>query len=120
MHELNLVQGIVEAAADAAERMGNPRVTAVNVRVGRLAGVDAGALLFSYDVVVAGTTLEGSRLQIVDVPLVVWCSHCLEEKELPEINRFRCPQCGTDAGEIRSGRELEVESLEIESAEVEA
>lgn len=120
MHELSLAHGIVQAAAEAAQRIGAMRVNAVNLKVGRLAGVEAGALLFSYEIAAAGTPLEGSRLQIVDVPLLVWCSHCLAEVELPEVNRFRCPACGTAAGEIRRGRELEIESLEVETAEVEA
>lgn len=115
MHELSLAHGIVEVAAEAAQRMDAVKVTAVNLRVGRMSGVEPGALLFSYDIAASGTLLEGSRLVIIDVPLVVWCSHCLKEVELPELNRFRCPDCGTAAGEIRRGRELEIESLEIET-----
>lgn len=116
MHELSLAHSIVDVAADAAERMQAVKVYAVNLRVGRMSGVEPGALLFSYDVAAAGSLLEGSRLVIIDVPLVVWCSHCLTEVTLAEVNHFQCPACGTAAGEIRQGRELEVESLEIETA----
>ena len=115
MHELSIAQGIVEVAAETATRHRALKVNAVNMKVGRLAGVDAGALLFSYDIVAAGTLLEGSRLAIIDVPLVVWCANCLREVTLPEVNQFRCPDCGVAAGEIRHGRELEIESLEIET-----
>jgi hydrogenase nickel incorporation protein HypA/HybF len=115
MHELSIAQGIVEVAAETAHRHQAVRVNAVNLKLGRLAGVESGALLFSYDIVAAGTVVEGSRLSIIDVPLVVWCSHCLQEVTLPEINQFRCPICGVAAGEIRHGRELEIESLEIET-----
>lgn len=115
MHELSIAHSIVEVAVGTARQHDAIRVTAVNLKVGRLAGVEAGALLFSYDVAAAGTLLEGSRLAIIDVPLVVWCSHCLAEVTLPEVNQFRCPACGTPAGEIRHGRELEIESLELET-----
>jgi hydrogenase nickel incorporation protein HypA/HybF len=117
MHELSLAHGIVEQASEAARRANASRVVSVQLRVGRLAGVEAGALRFSYDIATAGTSLEGSRLDIVDVPLVVWCAHCLKEVELPTIQRFRCPTCNTACGEIRQGRELEIAALEIEARE---
>jgi len=115
MHELSLAHGIVEQATEAAHRAGAARVVTVQLRVGRLAGVEAGALLFCYDLAAQGTLLEGSRLEIVDVPLVVWCAHCLKTVELPGVQSFRCPTCQTPCGEIRQGRELELASLEIES-----
>lgn len=114
MHELSLVQGIVEQAVDAANQALARRVVAVNLKVGRLAGVEPGALIFSYGVASHGTILEGSRLKILEVPLVVWCAHCLEEVELPGVQSFRCPTCQTPCGEVRRGRELQIESLEIE------
>lgn len=36
------------------------------------------------------------------------------EVELPGIQRFRCPHCDTPSGDIRQGRELEIESIEID------
>ena len=114
MHELSLAHGIVEQATEAARRANAERVVAVQLKVGRLAGVEAGALLFCYDLAAQGTFLEGSRLDIVDVQLVVWCAHCLKTVELPGVQSFRCPTCGTPCGEIRQGRELEIASLEIE------
>ncbi|MCC6927481.1 MAG: hydrogenase maturation nickel metallochaperone HypA [Gemmatimonadaceae bacterium] len=113
MHELSLAQGIVEQATAAAREANAERVVAVQLKVGRLAGVEPGALRFCYDAATQGTFLEGSRLEIVDVPLVVWCAHCLTTVELPGVQSFRCPTCATPCGEIRQGRELEIASLEI-------
>lgn len=114
MHELSIAQGIVELATEAAERARADRVVAVHLRVGALSGVEPGALLFSYGIAAEGTIAEGSRLSIIDVPLVVWCAYCLKEVELPSVQLFRCPTCNTACGEIRSGRELDIESLEVE------
>jgi hydrogenase nickel incorporation protein HypA/HybF len=113
VHELSLAHGIVEIAAEAARRAGATRVEVVRLRVGRLAGVEAGALRFSYEIACAGTVLEGSRLAIEDVPLAIWCATCGAERELPGVQRFRCPVCDTPSGDIRRGRELEVCALEI-------
>ena len=114
MHELSIAQNIVELATEAATRANAERVIAVTLKVGRFAGIEPGALLFSYEIAAQGTILEGSRLEIVHVPLVVWCAHCLKEVELDSVQRLRCPTCGTPCGEIRRGRELDIESLEIE------
>lgn len=115
MHELGLARGIVDLAHSAATEAGAPRVTAVRVQVGRMAGVEAGALLFSFDLAAEGTRVEGARLVIDDVPVAIWCAECRAERELPGIQRFRCPACDTPSGDIRRGRELEVTSIEVES-----
>jgi hydrogenase nickel incorporation protein HypA/HybF len=115
MHELGLARGIVDLAASAASDAGAPRVTAVHVRIGRLAGVEAGALLFSYDIAAEGTVVAGSTLQIEEVPVAIWCVPCHAERELPGVQRFRCPVCDTPSGDIRRGREMEVSSIEVET-----
>jgi hydrogenase nickel incorporation protein HypA/HybF len=115
MHELGLARGIVDLANASASEAGASRVTVVNVQVGRLAGVEAGALLFCFDIAAEGTCVEGARLVIEDVPVAVWCVPCDAQQELPGIQRFRCPVCDTPSGDIRRGKELEVSSIEVES-----
>ncbi len=115
MHELSIAHGIVDVAVAEARRVGAVRVTAVHVAVGRLSGIEAGALLFCYDIATAGTPLDGSTLVIEDVPISIFCKPCNAEKALPGVNRFRCPDCDTPSGDIRRGRECQVVSLEIET-----
>ena len=50
MHELDLARNIVDLAAEEAKRVDAVKVTAVRLKVGRLSGVDAGALHFAFDV----------------------------------------------------------------------
>lgn len=115
MHELDLARNIVELAIAAAREMEAVKVNVVSLRVGRLAGVDPDALHFAFDEATADTWIAGARLAVVEVPLVVWCAHCLAEVTLPRVNHFHCPVCGAAAGEIRQGRELEIASLEVET-----
>jgi hydrogenase nickel incorporation protein HypA/HybF len=81
--------------------------------LGVFAGVVKEALLFGYDTATRGTLLEGSRLEIKDVPLVVFCSGCDRESQLPSVQCFECPICGNPVTEIRQGKELELTSMEI-------
>jgi len=112
MHELSIAYSIVQAADQAAVEANIPHVDAVHLVLGALSGVVKEALLFSYDIATQGTRLEGSRLEIRENPVVVYCSTCQKEQTLPTIQRFRCPTCNTPCMDIRQGKELEIVGLE--------
>ena len=105
---------MIEMATEEAERRGGVQVSAVHLKLGPLSGVVKEALLFSYDVACEGTPLEGSRLVIEDVPVVVYCPECEEERTLDSIQKFSCAVCETPTPQILRGQELEIVALEIE------
>jgi hydrogenase nickel incorporation protein HypA/HybF len=113
MHELSIATSIVEAVAGQVQEQGGGRVVAVNLRIGRLSCVHEDPLRFSFDLVREGTPLEAAELRIEEVPVVIWCPTCEAERELPGIQSFVCPACGTRSGDIRRGRELDLESIEL-------
>jgi hydrogenase nickel incorporation protein HypA/HybF len=43
--------------------------------------------------------------------VTIWCAACHREVELPGIQSLACPACGTPSGDIRAGRELDLESI---------
>jgi hydrogenase nickel incorporation protein HypA/HybF len=113
MHELSIALSVVDLAQEEAGRHGG-RVCAVHLRIGALAGVAPEALHASYQMACAETPLEGSRLLIEEVPVVVFCEKCNAERTLESLQSFCCPQCGAPASRIERGRELELVALEIE------
>jgi hydrogenase nickel incorporation protein HypA/HybF len=115
MHELSIALSIVEGAVEAMEREGGSRVYVVHLKLGPLSGVAKDALNFSYDLACEGTPLEGSRLVIEDVPVVVLCPNCKVEQPLASIQRFCCPMCGTATPDVIQGRELEITGLEVDA-----
>lgn len=117
MHELSIAYSLVEIASQTAAEAGATRVKAVYLRLGALSGVERGALDFSYEVATAGTLLQGSALVVEELPVRVYCRACAGEFELASIQSFLCPQCGMPTGDIRQGRELEIESLEVDLPE---
>ncbi len=108
---------LIEAATEEVERRGSGRVSALHVKLGQLSGVVKDALLFSYEVASNGTPLEGSRLVIEDVPVVVYCRECQTERTLESIQHFCCAGCGTLTPEVLRGRELEFVAMELEDDE---
>ncbi|HYZ87439.1 MAG TPA: hydrogenase maturation nickel metallochaperone HypA [Bryobacteraceae bacterium] len=113
MHELSIAMSIVEMAEEEADQRG-ARVSAVHLKLGLLAGVVKDALLSSYELACEGTGLQGSRLVIDEVPVVVYCPGCLAPRTLPSIQWFVCPECKCPVSEILHGRELQIVALEIQ------
>jgi hydrogenase nickel incorporation protein HypA/HybF len=115
MHELSIAMSMVEMATEEAERRGGVRVCALHLKLGRLSGVVKEALLFSYDVACEGTPLEGSRLVIEEVPVLVFCPACEAQTELASVQQFCCALCQAPTSQVVQGKELEVVALEIEA-----
>ncbi len=115
MHELSIAHSLVEMAEAAARQAAARRVESVQVAVGVLSGIEIGALTFCYDIATQGTLLAGSRLDVRSLPVVVHCPRCDSDEELADVRSFVCPRCGTPTGDLRQGRELHLEALEIDS-----
>lgn len=113
MHELSIALSIIEGATEEAEKHNGAKVEAVHLKLGALSGVVKDALLFSWEVASAGTILENSRLEIEEIPVVVFCDSCHGNKTLDVINNFVCPECSQPTPQVISGRELQVTALEI-------
>lgn len=114
MHELSIAYSLVEIASQSAQDAGATKVVSVTLRLGALSGVVRGALEFGYEVATADTLLAGSTLIVKELPVRVYCVECAQVVELLSVQSFRCPVCGTPSGDLRQGRELEIESIEID------
>jgi hydrogenase nickel incorporation protein HypA/HybF len=114
MHELSIAMSIVVMAQEEAERRGDVQVTAVHLKVGALSGVVKEALFSSYEMACEDTPLQGSRLVIEEVPVVVYCPSCRAQRPLNSAQLFCCAACGTPTSEVIHGKELEVFALEIQ------
>ena len=113
MHELSIAQSLIEVAESAACDANATQVTCLHLRVGRLSGVVPASLLFCFDIAAEGTLLEGAKLKIEEVPVIVHCPVCQKDVTLVSTQRFRCPCCNAPTPEIVQGRELQLTSLEV-------
>lgn len=116
MHELSIALSIIDLAQEESDRRGGGlRITAVYLRLGRLAGVDKDSLLSSYEMAREDTLLAESQLVIEELPGIIYCPACDAQRPAGDQEWFSCPHCGALAKEIVQGKELEVVSLEVES-----
>jgi hydrogenase nickel incorporation protein HypA/HybF len=110
VHELSLADAVVTIAREHAR---GRRVAAVDVKIGRLRQVVPDALEFAFELVAAGTEVEGAELRVEHVPVRVRCARCAAENEVPDFP-LACAACGSVDVEVVAGDELLVESLELE------
>jgi len=118
MHEISIAQSLVDEVVARLDDddAGPSRVTSLTLRIGVMSGVVPEALRFAFDAAMRRTPLDGARLEIEAVPLVVWCPACGGERELVGPQRLRCPACAAPTPRIVRGRELELVSIEVVDA----
>jgi len=114
MHELSIISSVVDTVMESLESYPGARVLEVRLRVGALAAVVEDSLQFCYGIATEGTSLEGSKLVVKTVPVVMHCVGCGQDVELVGVQSFRCPRCGEPCFDLRQGRELEIEAIEID------
>jgi hydrogenase nickel incorporation protein HypA/HybF len=108
MHELSITRSIVESVVD---RLPGRRVTLVNLDIGKLSGVEPEALRFCFELVAAGTDLDGAALVIAEPPGRAHCTGCGSDFEL-DTCILLCA-CGSADVRVRSGHELRIRSVEV-------
>jgi hydrogenase nickel incorporation protein HypA/HybF len=110
MHELSIVQGVVELCEQHCA--GRP-VLSVTLQIGTLSGVVPEAVEFCFEAVTKGSLLEGARLEIEKIEATGFCSAC---GVVSRIDSYfdPCPSCGALSLEIRTGEEMRVKDLEVE------
>lgn len=110
MHELSIVQGVVDICEQHA---GGRRILEVTLEIGALSGVVPEALEFCFEAATRETLLEGARLVIDRIPATGHCGVC---GTVAAMKTFfdSCPSCGAPALTLRSGEEMRVKDLEVE------
>lgn len=71
---------------------------------------------FYFEILSKGTVAEGAALEAEEIPLTGQCKNC-SKKFVIKNYVFRCPYCESPNVEIISGRELFIESIEVDSDE---
>lgn len=113
MHELGIMQSALAAVLEQARTHQAARVDRIVLRIGRLAGVDAEALAFAFDVVTKDTPAAGAALEIEPVAARARCAQCAEDFIVASGWIFTCPRCSRLSGELIAGRELELSRIEM-------
>ncbi|OEU67259.1 MAG: hydrogenase maturation nickel metallochaperone HypA [Desulfobacterales bacterium PC51MH44] len=113
MHEMGIAMQIIEiATASIPTELADARVERVNLKIGKLSAVVPESLRFCFQIAAQDTLLCDAELHIEEIPVVARCSECNLEWTISEA-AFRCQKCNGGSIEVISGRELDINSIEI-------
>ena len=113
MHELSIAQSLMQLVLAEAEKANARKVLTVSLKVGELTGVVPDSLFFCFELLSKSTIAENAKIIIEKVPLRGYCSQCKDSFAITQ-NRYQCTTCGNTHIDLTSGRELQIDHLEIE------
>jgi hydrogenase nickel incorporation protein HypA/HybF len=113
MHELAITQSMFEIVLKQAEQSKAKKVTKINLVIGELTGVVSDCIQFYMDIIARGTVAEGVIVLVKSVPATVKCLSCGKTFTVKEME-WKCPYCGEISLEVSGGKELFVESIEVD------
>lgn len=113
MHEMGVCDGILTAAIDAAKAQGATKINSIDITVGELMQVVEDSLQFAFEVLREGTMAADGVLNVTILPAEARCVDCgtLFNRDLYDV---KCPNCGSYLGELVQGRELRIDSIDID------
>lgn len=115
MHEYSIVQGVLDAVIPSARKAGATKVLSVTLLVGEMTEVVRDSLDFMWDLCCEerGPMTEGATLVVVSSKPRSACMVCGEEFEHDRFH-LHCPSCGSASTMLLSGRELQIESIDVD------
>ena len=114
MHEFSLMTGVLDAVVESAREHNARKVTEIRLMVGEMSEVLEDAMCFALEALAPGTLAEGATLTMTKVKPKSRCLACGAEFEHDRYH-FACPTCDSLATKLLAGRELYIESMEIET-----
>jgi hydrogenase nickel incorporation protein HypA/HybF len=112
MHEYSLVEALITRVEAEARRRGALKVHGLSVRLGELAGVDAGLFQTAYDTFRAGTICAEVPLTLKQVAASWSCPTC--RAAIPRGAPLRCDACAGPARLDEGGDALTLDGIDLE------
>jgi len=114
MHELGIITSVMEAVGQSAHEAGANKVIKVSLSVGEMTEAIEESLQFSYEILSETDPLfQGSELVISMVPPKSHCNDCGAEFVHDRFH-VTCPECDSIATTLIAGRDLTIDSIEVD------
>ncbi|MBP8819715.1 MAG: hydrogenase maturation nickel metallochaperone HypA [Syntrophomonadaceae bacterium] len=112
MHELSIIQSVVDTVRDSAEKNGLKRVNKVKLVIGKLTMALPDSLQFAFEAVIVDEMFKNAVLEIEERDVTCECNSCQHRFVVDDAYCFICPNCGHDRVDIIGGRELYIDYFE--------
>lgn len=114
MHELGIMTGVMDAVTKSAHDAGADKVLKVTLSVGEMTECIQDALEFAFEALTEDDPfVRDAELTINMIKPKSRCMECGAEFEHDRFHMF-CPECDSFATELLAGRELQIDSIEVD------
>lgn len=113
MHEMAIVQSVLDIALSAGRKAGAARITRIDIKMGEYSDVVPAVLRDYFAVAAKGTIADGAEIALARVPVTMRCRACGWQGPVDKL-QIRCGGCGGVDLALVTGREFYVESLQAE------
>lgn len=103
----------MDIVLDTAKKSNAVKVNSVTLVVGSLAQVVPECVTLYFEIMTKDTIAEGAELIIQPIEARAKCAKCGNVFAAEDMI-MKCPECGDILGKLISGRELSVESIDID------
>lgn len=115
MHELSVCLSLLQQVEKIARERNAGAIDRIVIKLGPLSGIEPELLRKAYPLAAIGTVASHAELIIDDAAVVVRCSACGAESQVPS-NRLLCAQCGDFRTRLVSGDEMILQRVELRTA----
>jgi len=113
VHELAITQSMLDLAVEEARKAQAKQVTKINLVIGEMSGVVDDCVEFCFNILSQDTICREASLSFQRIPIQLRCRRCgylFSPREPP----WTCPSCRQWDAEVVAGRELYIDSIEVE------
>lgn len=114
MHELSLVQGMMEQLTEMKKKYQLKEITDVHLTIGEISGVDSRFFQSAFDMFAPTTSWSKLKIHIQNEPWSIRCKDCSHEQNVSDWNN-ECGKCGSKDTETIKGSEFIIQRIEGDS-----
>ncbi|NIA06593.1 MAG: hypothetical protein GWP14_02980 [Actinobacteria bacterium] len=113
VHEMSVATGIMNVLHSKLSKLASCRLTALQLSLGELSGIDRDSLCFALDTLLADADYNGVEIRFELTPATFKCSVCNWQGRL-ESFALTCPECAGQDLDIIAGQDVTLEGIEVE------
>ena len=113
MHEMSVTMSLLDLALEETAKAGASKITGINIVIGEMTGIIDHCVQASFEIISQDTPAEGAALTFRNIPRQARCRNCSHVFQPSDFN-WNCPSCQSMEIEIIAGKELYIDSIEVE------
>lgn len=115
MHELSIMKNILEVVLEYGVQARAQKISRININAGAFTEFVPRYAQLYFDMISQNTIAEKAKIHINTTPAIVKCRLCGQETEIDIKHLIKtCTNCRSEQIELIAGRELQIDSIEIE------